>query len=443
MTSLDHESTLRRSPTRAPGSRRGAPPAGSALRNSSDAPKARRRSSASHATPVTVTPIAQAPIPTPPTPTKPTPGQLVERIDRYLEDLAGTLEHGPSERFLALLRSLASFHRYSAANWLLILLQRPTASRVAGYQQWESMGYPVQQGQKGLMILVPVTVKQGMDEASSTTSTPPRSHKSRKPRRQGGVKGAAAEPVEAHAALPAPTGAASVPAAPVGTPDASASATTRKGPASLTRFIVRYVFDVSQLDPEAVAQHPLPTFFYALGDDAQTEALCSRLVTALTRTGIVVEACARAALEGAEACSYGGRIAYCDDLDSHRRLLALIHEAAHELLHKSTPDGKDGVARPRALRELEAESTSYAVAAYLGVDHPFAADYLLMYHNNAAALRLLVNRVRDATVWMLGLLDLDSVAGVPIDRTAPKDSVNDSVGERVLCPPPFAVVPSC
>ena len=64
-----------------------------------------------------------------------------------------------SEAWQAMLRAAARFHRYSFGNVCMILTQRPTATQVAGFQTWRSLGRSVTKGEKGIAILAPVTYK--------------------------------------------------------------------------------------------------------------------------------------------------------------------------------------------------------------------------------------------------------------------------------------------
>jgi antirestriction protein ArdC len=76
-------------------------------------------------------------------------------------------------------------------------------------------------------------------------------------------------------------------------------------------------------------------------------------------------------LGSAEGYSAGGVIALRQGLDSRNRTLILLHEWAHELLHKGEANA---LARER--KEAQAEATAYVVSRHFGLAHPFAADYL-------------------------------------------------------------------
>src|SRR6516164_2512941 len=60
------------------------------------------------------------------------------------------------DQLAAMLRAMARFHRYSFHNVCLIASQRPTATRVAGFQTWRALNRFVRKGEKGIVILAPV-----------------------------------------------------------------------------------------------------------------------------------------------------------------------------------------------------------------------------------------------------------------------------------------------
>jgi len=86
------------------------------------------------------------------------------KIDDALEKLGDQLEQGASEQFLAYLSAMARFTRYSWGNVLLISLQRPDASRVAGYQAWRKLGRQVKKGEKGIAIMAPIVRQRRKEE---------------------------------------------------------------------------------------------------------------------------------------------------------------------------------------------------------------------------------------------------------------------------------------
>src|SRR5688572_14497803 len=81
-----------------------------------------------------------------------------------LNELAAMIDQGHSERLTSLLATMARFHRYSLHNVCLIVAQRPTATRVAGFHTWRTLGRWVRKGEKGIAILAPITARR-RDEA--------------------------------------------------------------------------------------------------------------------------------------------------------------------------------------------------------------------------------------------------------------------------------------
>src|SRR5690348_967385 len=80
-----------------------------------------------------------------------------------LDKLAALLDEGHSERLTVLFKTMARFHRYSFHNVTLIAMQCPTATRVAGFQTWRSMGRFVRHGEKGIAILAPIVGRRALD----------------------------------------------------------------------------------------------------------------------------------------------------------------------------------------------------------------------------------------------------------------------------------------
>jgi antirestriction protein ArdC len=83
-----------------------------------------------------------------------------------LDTLAALLDDGHSDQLTALLKTMARFHTYSRHNVCLIATQRPTATRVAGFHTWRTMGRFVRKGEKGIAILAPIVRRRGADIAT-------------------------------------------------------------------------------------------------------------------------------------------------------------------------------------------------------------------------------------------------------------------------------------
>ena len=81
-------------------------------------------------------------------------------IDSALDRLGEQLEQGKSEQLKRYLAVMGRFHRYSVGNAMLIALQRPEATHVAGFRTWKKLGRQVNKGEKGIQILAPITRRQ-------------------------------------------------------------------------------------------------------------------------------------------------------------------------------------------------------------------------------------------------------------------------------------------
>jgi hypothetical protein len=79
-----------------------------------------------------------------------------KKADQALLNLSRSLNQGQSETLRTFLKTMAKFHRYSWFNCMLIWMQRPEATHVAGFKKWLELGRCVKKGEKGIMILAPV-----------------------------------------------------------------------------------------------------------------------------------------------------------------------------------------------------------------------------------------------------------------------------------------------
>lgn len=111
-----------------------------------------------------------------------------EKVETGLQALAASLAEGKSDTLLTFLNSLARFHRYSWGNTLLIELQRPDATLVAGFSTWKELDRHVTAGEKGIVILAPL-VKRARGEAEKEAGrflTAPRTAYTRRERQNCG-----------------------------------------------------------------------------------------------------------------------------------------------------------------------------------------------------------------------------------------------------------------
>lgn len=141
----------------------------------------------------------------------------------------------------------------------------------------------------------------------------------------------------------------------------------------LVSYRVGNVFDISDTEGDAI-----PQFFYGLGDE-YTE-MYNTLTGIMQNQGInvVEENCG-----SAMGVSYGGLVKIHTEQDGTNKFLTLIHEYAHELLHK----GSENSTLSRGLKECQAEATAYIVAGYFGLESPMSADYLRSWGNDSESLK--------------------------------------------------------
>lgn len=88
-----------------------------------------------------------------------------------IDELARALEQGQSETLVKYLAMLGTFHQYSFGNCLLIAIQRPDATYVAGFHRWKELNRFVKKGEKGIAIIAPLARKRKAEDESSDEST--------------------------------------------------------------------------------------------------------------------------------------------------------------------------------------------------------------------------------------------------------------------------------
>ena len=94
--------------------------------------------------------------------------ELQKKIQGYLESLAiETDEARRSDEMVRYLDFVAKFHQYSPSNIFLIMLTKPDATQVAGFQAWKKMGRYIKKGEKGIPIFAPMIHKEDPDSDSS------------------------------------------------------------------------------------------------------------------------------------------------------------------------------------------------------------------------------------------------------------------------------------
>ena len=255
------------------------------------------------------------------------------RVDEGIVALAEELAAGHSETLTRWLETMSRFHAYSLHNTLLIALQRPDATHVAGFHAWKDLGRTVKKGEKGIQILAPVP-KRG--------------------RAVNPDEGAAEERDDEGASAAARQGA------------------PRRGP--VWGFRVAYVFDIAQTEGKE-----LPAFSQVRGEPAEH---LERLKALVAAEGIALEYVA--GLQGASAVSLKGTIRLVSGMTPAQEFSVLVHELAHELLHK---DAVPRAQTSKTVRETEAEAISFVVCRGVGLDTGRQhSDYIQLYRGSVETL---------------------------------------------------------
>ena len=284
---------------------------------------------------------ATIPIVTPstPNPKQPQPRQTAkEMIAANVQSLIEQLEAGHSDALTAYLNAMSRFHSYSFGNVLEIARQRPTATKVAGMYAWNQLGRRVKKGEKGIRILAPII----------------------------GIKRK---------------------------PDSEAEKDiTKQNTRVLVGFRNAYVFDVEQT--EGVE---LPAMREVYGDVGENH---DRLVSFIERQGI--ELVYTEKIAPALGMSYGGRIAILPRQSEAETFATLLHELAHEMLHKA----ERRTTTTRVVRETEAEAVAFVVGKAVGLEVGTAsADYIALYHGNASLLIESLEVIQQTSAVILAALE--------------------------------------
>jgi len=81
-------------------------------------------------------------------------------IENALNSLTESLENGQSDKLKKYLQTMSRFHQYSLRNVMLIALQKPSATHVAGFHTWKKHGRFVKKGENGIVIIAPLVYRK-------------------------------------------------------------------------------------------------------------------------------------------------------------------------------------------------------------------------------------------------------------------------------------------
>ena len=249
--------------------------------------------------------------------------EITERLEQGVKDIF------TSEMYTKYLLTMSKFHNYSFNNTLLIAMQRPDATLVAGYNAWKNkFNRYVKKGEKGIQIIAPAPVKEReerekIDKDTGLTVL----NESGKPE---------IEVVER----------------------------------VIPRFRVTTVFDYAQTDGE-----PLPTL--------EVNELTARVKDYTLLKDAIEQVSPVPIRFGEIEGSAKGYYSHMDkeicvraDMGESQTIKTMIHEVAHAMLHDSDQMKQRGEKKDQLTKETEAESIAFTVCSALGID---TSDYSFPY----------------------------------------------------------------
>ena len=161
----------------------------------------------------------------------------------------------------------------------------------------------------------------------------------------------------------------------------------------LVGFRAVYVFDVSQTEGKELPEHA------KVSGDAGANR--DRLTEFINTQGIELEF--DESIAPAMGVSYGGRIALLPGQSKAEEFSTLVHELAHEMLHKA----ERRAAGTKVVRETEAEAIAFVVSKAVGLEVGTAsADYIHLYNGNASLLAESLEVIQQASSVILSVLEL-------------------------------------
>ena len=244
--------------------------------------------------------------------------EITARLEKGIESLF------ESENYKNYLKTMSKFTSYSLNNTLLIAMQKPDATTVAGYTTWKSLGRQVKKGEKAIQILAPIIYKKKREDEGE-------------------------EDDKASARRDKPL-----------------SEETEK---ILVGFKIVNVFDIAQTEGE-----PLPEIAHKLDGTVDGYADFMKAIKEISPVPIILQT-----VEGSANGYYdltNKYIAIDKDMSQEMHVKTGIHEVTHALLH-DRDNGMEKDSKPDIeTKEVQAESVAFTVCQYYGMD---TSDYSFGY----------------------------------------------------------------
>ena len=266
-------------------------------------------------------------IPTVQTATIPLPvqGKDMDSIMQSLE--SGVEELFTSNRYQEFLKTMAKFHNYSFNNTMLIAMQRPDATLVTSYKNWQSMGRQVMKGEKGITIIAPAPYKKMKEKEVLDENQRP-------------IMGTDGKPK------------------------------TEQVEVTVPHFKAVTVFDIAQTSGEPI-QTLAPELLTAAVQDFDSFMQAIQKISPVPIRFDEIDDNANGYYHNADK-----EIVIKKGLSESQTLKTAIHETVHAKLHDKEIMESLGVEKDRLTKEVEAESVAYCVCSSFGLD---TSDYSFPY----------------------------------------------------------------
>lgn len=266
-------------------------------------------------------------IPTVQTATIPLPvqGKDMDSIMQSLE--SGVEELFTSNRYQEFLKTMAKFHNYSFNNTMLIAMQRPDATLVTSYKNWQSMGRQVMKGEKGITIIAPAPYKKMKEKEVLDENQRP-------------IMGTDGKPK------------------------------TEQVEVTVPHFKAVTVFDIAQTSGEPI-QTLAPELLTSAVQDFDSFMQAIQKISPVPIRFDEIDGNANGYYHNADK-----EIVIKKGLSESQTLKTAIHETAHAKLHDKEIMESLGVEKDRLTKEVEAESVAYCVCSSFGLD---TSDYSFPY----------------------------------------------------------------
>lgn len=251
--------------------------------------------------------------------------QLKEITDRIEAGIRDIFESGDMEKYRNYLRTMSRFHNYSLNNQALIHLQRPDATLVAGYNRWrDKFSRHVLRGEKGITIIAPTPYKKKIEQ----------------------------EKLDPDTKLPIL--------------DADGKIVTEEKEIEIPMFRPVKVFDYAQTDGKPLPERVASPVANLTGSVENYEAF----MEALRRSSPVpVEFKPLSADMDGYFSPKSQSITLREGMSEVQTVSAAVHEIAHAKLHNyALQQPEERRHKSRNTEEVEAESISFMVCAYFGIE---------------------------------------------------------------------------